>query len=63
MWFEDSGYWRVLWERKVGSRMVEPSIGDGMAGVDVWNRESSDEELSGFAVSYAENSWMEHRAM
>ena len=36
--FEDSGRWGVFWERDVGSGVVEPSIGDGITGMDVWNR-------------------------
>jgi len=41
--FEDSGCWGVFWDREVGGGVVEPSIGDGIAGVVVWNGQSSND--------------------
>jgi hypothetical protein len=52
MRFENSGCWGAFREREVGNGVVEPSIEDGMAGVNVWNRQSSEEEVSGLAVTY-----------
>jgi hypothetical protein len=50
--FEDSVCRGVFWEREVGGGVGEPSIGDGIAAVVVWNRQSSDEEVSVLAVTY-----------
>ena len=49
---DNLGCWGVFRDREGGSGVVEPPIGDGIASVALWNRWSSDEEVSGLAVTH-----------